>query len=275
MPRPPLPIGSHGKIRAYQTGTSWRAVTKFRDFDGITRFVERHGKSKAAAERQLKKALTERATVFGDSVTPSARFREVAEEWFSSVQTAVEQGTRSPSTTDVYRSHLDRHVLPGLGELRIREITVPRVDAFLRSLRQTGGAATAKTSRTVVSGVLGLAVRHGALSANPIRETSRIEGGTEKTPRALTLQERKQFLEQLEADEKAVRKEMPDLVRFMLATGVRIGEALAVCWPEIDFSAGVVEVNYTVVRVKGKGLVREHFQTKVQRHPFNGVQGLP
>ncbi|WP_217643428.1 site-specific integrase [Actinopolyspora lacussalsi] len=43
----------------------------------------------------------------------------------------------------------------------------------------------------------------------------------------------------------------------MLATGVRIGEALAVCWPEVDCEAGLISVNFTVVRVKGEGLVRK------------------
>lgn len=261
MPRPPLPIGSHGKIRAYQTSSSWRAITKFRDHDGITRLVERHGKSKAAAERALKKALTERTTVSSESIAPEARFREVADHWFTSVQTAVEQGVRSPSTADAYRTHLDRHVLPGLGQLRIREVTVPRVDAFLTTLRQNSGTATARTARTVISGVLGLAVRHGALASNPIRETARIEGGAEKAPRALTGAERTRFLEQLEAETTAVRKDLPDLVRFMLASGVRIGEALGVYWSDVDFASGLVEVNHTVVRIRGKGLVRKPTKT--------------
>lgn len=109
--------------------------------------------------------------------------------------------------------------------------------------------------------MLGLAVRHGALTANPARETTRIEGGKKKAPRALTLEERTQWLAQLEADEVAARKDLPDLSRFMLATGVRIGEALAVCWPDVDLQGGLVEVNFTVTRIKGKGLIRKSTKT--------------
>jgi integrase len=54
-----------------------------------------------------------------------------------------------------------------------------------------------------------------------------------------------------------VRKDLPDLLRFMLATGVRIGEALAVRWQDVDLASGVVSINGTVVRVKGVGLVRK------------------
>ncbi|WP_245761770.1 site-specific integrase [Saccharopolyspora shandongensis] len=48
----------------------------------------------------------------------------------------------------------------------------------------------------------------------------------------------------------------------MLATGVRIGEALAVQWSEVDLDKGVVHVHFTVVRVKGKGLIRKSTKTE-------------
>ena len=47
----------------------------------------------------------------------------------------------------------------------------------------------------------------------------------------------------------------PDFVDFMLATGLRIGEATATTWDVLDLEAGTVEVRGTVIRVKGKGLV--------------------
>ncbi|MBB5153171.1 tyrosine-type recombinase/integrase [Saccharopolyspora phatthalungensis] len=257
-----MPIGTYGKIRCYETKSGWRALTKFRDFDGVTRPVERSGKTRAAAERALKKALTERSSTQGGAISADTRFRKVAEEWFSGVEAAVEQGSRSPTTAETYRRVLDGHVLLALGELRLREVTVPRVDAFIGAVRRNVGAPTAKTARSVVSGVLKLAARHGAIDRNPTRDIARIEGGPKKNPRALTLDERVQWLAQLEADEKAVAKDLPDLSRFMLATGVRIGEALAVQWSEVDLDKGVVHVNFTVVRVKGKGLIRKSTKTE-------------
>ncbi len=66
----------------------------------------------------------------------------------------------------------------------------------------------------------------------------------------------------LESDPKAVKRDLPDLSRFMMATGVRIGEALAVYWEDVDFEAGTVAVNYTVIRVKGVGLIRKSTKTE-------------
>ncbi|MET9311000.1 helix-turn-helix domain-containing protein [Kribbella sp. NPDC003505] len=51
--------------------------------------------------------------------------------------------------------------------------------------------------------------------------------------------------------------DLPHLVAFMLGTGVRIGEALAVHWHEVDLEAGTVEITHTIARVRGEGLIRK------------------
>src|SRR3712207_5268038 len=53
-------------------------------------------------------------------------------------------------------------------------------------------------------------------------------------PRALTLEEACHLCERLAADAEAVELDLPDLVEFMLGTGVRIGEACAVRWSAVD-----------------------------------------
>ena len=63
-------------------------------------------------------------------------------------------------------------------------------------------------------------------------------------------------LAQLEADEIAVRRDLPDLTRWLLGTGVRIGEAIAVSWDDIDIDAAEVKIDHKIIRVTGKGLLR-------------------
>ena len=46
MGRPPLPIGTMGEIRCYALGRGRvRAVANYRDYDGMTRRVERVGRT--------------------------------------------------------------------------------------------------------------------------------------------------------------------------------------------------------------------------------------
>jgi len=66
------------------------------------------------------------------------------------------------------------------------------------------------------------------------RDLSRIHTRQRKATRSLTLAECRAWLAQLDADGDARDKDLPDLCRFMIGTGVRVGEALAVAWPEVD-----------------------------------------
>lgn len=54
-----------------------------------------------------------------------------------------------------------------------------------------------------------------------------------------------------------MRKDLPDLCEWMLGTGVRIAEALAVTWDEVDLAAGTVTIDHTVLRLQGVGLLRK------------------
>jgi integrase len=170
----------------------------------------------------------------GGKLTATHRFSDASDVWWRKLKALVGEGNRSPGTLQTYGGVLAKDVKPALDELRLGEFNTPLVDAFILHIRQTVGAATAKLCRSIVSGVLGVAVRAGALSANPVREVEPIEVNHTKRPRALTAAERTQWFETLRSDPVAVRKDLPDLTAFMLATGVRIGEALAVIWSEID-----------------------------------------
>ena len=64
----------------------------------------------------------------------------------------------------------------------------------------------------------------------------------------------------------------------MLSTGVRIGEALAVSWDEVDLSAGTVWIKHTIIRVDGVGLIRQGTKTATgerMRLPAFAVAMLP
>lgn len=118
---------------------------------------------------------------------------------------------------------------------------------------------------------MSLAVRYGAVKINPIREVERIQVRAKKTPRALSATEITSWLQKLSSDETAQRRDLPDLSLFMIATGVRIGEALAVVWDQVDLDVGEVEITHTIIRVKGQGLLRKSTKSTAGER----VLGLP
>jgi integrase len=233
-------------------------MAQYRDFDGQTRQFESTGRTPTDAANKLRQRLKERSDKGRDGeLTAMHRFSEAAALWLDKFTGMVEDGRRSAGSLDTYRGHLDNHVLPAIGQVRLGELTTPLVDKVLGRIKKDVGAPTAKSCRSVVSSVMSLAVRYGAVRINPVREVERIEARAKKTPRALSGPEIADWLMKLSTDETARRRDLPDLSLFMIATGVRIGEALAVTWGQVDLDAGHVAITHTIIRVKGQGLLRK------------------
>jgi site-specific recombinase XerC len=61
------------------------------------------------------------------------------------------------------------------------------------------------------------------LKHNPIRDVTPLEQDRDRTARALSVEEVRDWLAILDADPVARRKDLPELARFILATGLRLG----------------------------------------------------
>ena len=124
------------------------------------------------------------------------------------------------------------------------KLSVPAVDRLLRVIKSKNGAATAKGVRSVMSSMVGMAMRHGAMITNPTRDVAPIS--VPKTiVRALTTDETELLVKKLRADTDARRLDLVDLVEFMLGTGARIGETCAMRLPQVDLEGGTVEISAT------------------------------
>lgn len=260
--RPPLPLGTWGEISTQRTTSGWIARVRFRDFDGRTRHVARTGKTKGAAKNSLTRHLTERtAPVDGAEITSESPILMVIERYYAH---KVAHGKWATNTRRRYREIIDSYIGPHLGGLRVHEVTVGRLEVFLQSVTDDIGAPSAKMCKSVLSGTLKLAVRHGAIPANPVRETEAVEVQTKEI---LTVD-----LEQVAALRKvATERDSPEgkrgrppfpfhaaCVDTLLGTGVRIGEAFAILLEDLDLVEGSVVISGTVVRddVTGK-MVRQ------------------
>lgn len=157
----------------------------------------------------------------------------------------MEDSDLARSTKARYRTITESYIVPAIGGLRLREMTVPAVDRFLRANADGHGATTAKGSRSVLSNMVGLAIRHGAMTANPTRDTRKITV-TKKAVMALTPEETKELLTRIAGDQCAVELDLVHLMAFIAATGVRIGEACGLRPPQVDLQRGLIEVNATV-----------------------------
>ncbi|WP_158294003.1 helix-turn-helix domain-containing protein [Kribbella sp. VKM Ac-2568] len=242
---------------------SFRAVAGYRDYDGRTRQVEAYGKSRTAAESNLVSKLRERSQLASSgTLTSLTRFTVAADVYLAKLESMVKDDKRSPGTLYTYQQQLKSNILPRIGEVRLGEATTPLLDKVITAIKDEVGAVSAKTCKSVISGVLSLAVRHGAILANPVRELESLDASPQKAPRSLTDEDRVKWFAMLAKDERAIRADIPDLSMFLLATGVRIAESLAVLWTEVDFKRSEVAVTSQINRIKGQGLVRRRTKSR-------------
>ncbi|MEU4294803.1 helix-turn-helix domain-containing protein [Kribbella sp. NPDC026596] len=194
-----------------------------------------------------------------------------AELFLAEVEDLVDQDVLAPGTHETYRYQYEKNLEPRIGGLRLVEASTPRISDVVKEIRDQVGAATAKTCKSILTGTFALAVRHGALTTNPVREIKIRASSRKRLPRALEAEEREQWFDLLRQDERATKADLIDLSKFMVATGERIGESLAVTWRDLNRDTGEIDCSHQIQRIKGKGLVRR----RVKSTAGDRVVGLP
>ena len=76
-----------------------------------------------------------------------------------------------------------------------------------------------------------------------------------KPPASLSVDEIRLLHTSLAEDQQALEADIVDLVTLLIASGLRLGEALSLRWADVDLESGTLEVKGTVLRVKGEGLI--------------------
>lgn len=275
MARPKAAIGTHGKITltGYVTGldgkrlpapngtrpTAWRARTKVRDSDGLTRQVERWATTKAKAETVLKAALVERQAPLKaeGGMRPDMTLIDAGRVWIGQNDYA----DLSPKTRQQYADEFARYVVgSSIQGLSLREAnSVSVLERYLQRIADESGNAAARAARRVLSNLLGTAVRHGALPYSACRDVrqpkaragsvsaSRRDAVQHDTDRAFTREEREHVLATADAHPNEAAEDIADLMAFLAGTGVRLSEALeCTAWADVDLDSEMPRV-----RVRG------------------------
>ena len=265
MARPRTPIGTFGEIEFSPLPTGGvRARVRFRDHDGQLRRVEATAGTRKVAEHRLKEKVAQRTdrSAGSDDLTPDSSFTKLVEVWLEDLDL---EGRLAPGTRELYDRDMRQLVLPAFANLTLREITVRRVDQFIKRLAATKSYSRAKHARTVMSLAFGLAVRYDALKVNPVRETARLRRPPSQAM-ALTI-------EQVEVIRRAVRSwrrgpghsgpppdgQLEQIIEVMLGTSARIGEVLAIrkCDVDVTSSPATVRICGTIVSPSGKPTHRQ------------------
>jgi integrase len=209
-------------------------------------------------ERIAARTDTEGAT---GELTADTRFRELVAVWLQDIEL---EDRLAPSTRELYERDMRTLVTPSFADLALREITVSRVDRFLKKHAQSS-YSKAKHAKVVLGLALGLAVRYDAIARNPVQATARLRR-PKPAPTALTI-EQIQRIRAVVAEwrtETGLSGPKPDgqlgaIIEVMLGTSARIGEVLALRRRDVNLAGSppTARICGTIVSPKGKPTHRQ------------------
>ena len=242
-------MSRHGeKIRKRADGR-WEGRYKIGNFDsGATQYASVYGHSYAEVKAKLEsKAIENILPVKLETQTP--QFKNVALDWLS-----LNHQKNKGSTEAKYEFLIKKHLIPGLGDYQIGELSTVILNNFCEQ-KLTGdknnqplAPSYVRSMMLVVNAILNFAVAEKV--CKPLN-TPIFKPSVEKSDIRILKETEQVVLENyLRTDTDQTKLG----VLITLYTGMRIGEICALRWDDIDLTAEIITVKSTVSRVGNEGI---------------------
>ena len=178
-------------------------------------------------------------------------YQELTSLWWESYKNTVK-----PNTQGNVRTLIDSHILPTFGEYKL---TTPLIQSIINKLAdkanrgEEGAFLHYDMIHALNKRILQYGVTMQAIPSNPARDVV-LPRNTQKAKRKKVKHfdnpELKKFLVYLDNLDSCKYRYYYDvtLYKFLLATGCRINEALALSWSDIDLDNAIVHVTKTLNR---------------------------
>jgi integrase len=201
-----------------------------------------YGKSKADVQEALRRLQAKGVRALRDSCRWTVA--KYLQHWLETVKPTVEPGTYRP-----YERHCALHIIPYLGNVALSKLDENHVEALYAELAGKGMSATMMRK---VGTTLTIALERQvgrALDYNPAKKVPK-PLATKPEFAVLDPDQIAAFLRAAEGDR------LFPLYLFLLDSGARPGEALALDWADFDFDAGHVTINKSLEEIAGHHRVK-------------------
>jgi integrase len=222
--------------RSYASGKGWGFYHAGRIHAAPSREAAIEGKAKATVRRA--KGLPEPDT----RVTIATLAVEVRE--------AKERKLRGSSVA-AFNYALDKVILPELGQLRVAHVGPDRIARFVRDLERRGLApATIRRYLSPLGPIFKLAVRRGIVATSPLALLSDDERPTGGGVREHPVWSPEEIARLVAAAETLGARTCAQfnygpVIRLLVTTGLRVSEALALRWADVDLLDGLLHVRHS------------------------------
>ena len=180
-------------------------------------------------------------------------YRELVSLWWESYKNTIK-----PNSQQTMEGIVRIHILPVFGDYKLEKLTTPIIQqqvnkwADKANKGEKGAYANYSFLNNINRRILQYGVTMQAIKHNPARDViiPRKQQNKEHKVKFFSNQELKQFLNYLENLDQSSYENFFDYVLYktLLASGCRIGEALALEWSDIDLKKGIISISKTLNR---------------------------
>lgn len=219
--------------------------------DGSRKYFR--GKTKKEAEQ--KRDAVKFQLGMGVDISCSTTVGELAETWYKIYK--EDNADLHVRTKENIRGTMDRYVIPKLGRMKVIDVKPIHIQSMMASVSKYS-KSTQKKVLQITKAIFTTAVENGMIPRSPVPSSIKAGGAAPAEKRPLTESQCAALLE-------AVRGTRTYLfVLILLHSGLRAGEALGLMWKDIDFDAGTITVNRSIVYPESnrRGEVNPDMKTK-------------
>lgn len=180
-------------------------------------------------------------------------YRELVALWWESYKNTIK-----PNSQQSMEGIVRLHILPVFGDYKLDKLTTPIIQqqvnkwADKANKGEKGAYANYSFLNNINRRILQYGVTMQAIQHNPARDViiPRKQQNKEHKVKFFSNQELKQFLDYLDNLDLSSYENLFDhvLYKTLLASGCRIGEALALEWSDIDLKKGIISISKTLNR---------------------------
>lgn len=193
---------------------------------------------------------------------------------------------KKASTLASDHGRINRHIIPLLGKMRVKDVTRADVERFQSSVAEgktattekteksratvTGGKGVATRTMGLLGGIFTFAVERGMRPDNPVHGVKKFKEN--RFERFLTVEELKALGETLKKAEKEGENAFAiAAIRLLILTGCRKNEILSLKWEHIDFERNCLRLpdSKTGAKVVPMGQAAIDLFNKLPRHDGN------
>ena len=234
------PKRKYGEGSIYQRKDG-RWVAKYKSVNMLKPCVV-YAKSESEAKRKLRELKKDAAK--GLVKSTSRRFGDYADQWLYTFKLhSVED-----SSFDKYESAYLTHIKPAFGKMQLASIHSEQLQKLLVEKSQTLSLTVVKIIYIILSEIFSYAHSEGDLSRNPMHNVKMPKKATFKPEREIVALESDEVRAVERIAEMKNKNGRPCIMQahalvFLVHTGLRCGEFLALKWSDIDFESRIVTVN--------------------------------